>query len=42
MASAIVLVLFVTPWTLPGLAIDAVLLWAALVQSWQPTPFLGR
>ncbi len=41
-ASAIVLVLFVTPWTLPGLAIDAVLLWAALVQSWQPTPFFGR
>jgi len=41
-ASAIVLVVFVTPWTLPGLAIDAVLIWATLVQGWQPTPFYGR
>jgi hypothetical protein len=41
-ASAIVLVLFVTPWTLPGLAIDAVLLWATLLRDWQPTPFFGR
>jgi hypothetical protein len=41
-ASAIVLTLFVTPWTAPGLAIDAVLLWATLVQGWQPVPFLGR
>jgi hypothetical protein len=39
--SAIVLVLFVTPWTLPGLAIDAVLLWATLVRGWLPTPFFG-
>ena len=41
-ASAIVLLLFVTPWTLPGLAIDALLLWATLVAGWRPTPFLGR
>ena len=40
-SSAMVLVLFVTPWTLPGLLIDAVLLWAALARSWQPTPFFG-
>jgi len=40
-ASAIVLVLFVTPWTLPGLAIDAVLLWATLVQGWHPTRSFG-
>jgi hypothetical protein len=40
--SAIVLILFVTPWTLPGLAIDAVLLWATLVGGWRPTPFFGR
>jgi hypothetical protein len=42
MASAIVLTLFVTPWTLPGLAIDAVLPWATLVAGWHPTPFFGR
>jgi hypothetical protein len=41
MASAIVLVIFVTPWTLPFLAIDALLLWATLVQGWHPTPFFG-
>ncbi len=41
-ASAIVLTIFVTPWTLPGLAIDAVLLWATLAQGWRPTPFFGR
>ena len=40
-ASAIVLVIFVTPWTLPFLALDALLLWATLVQSWHPTPFFG-
>ena len=40
-ASAIVLLLFVTPWTLPGLAIDAVLLWATLVRGWYPAPFFG-
>ena len=33
--------LFITPWTLPGLAIDAVLLWATLVRGWRPTRFLG-
>ena len=42
MASAIVLTLFITPWTLPGLAIDAVLLWATLVRGWRPTRFVGR
>jgi hypothetical protein len=42
MASAIALVVFITPWTLPFLAIDAVLLWATLVQGWHPIPFFGR
>jgi hypothetical protein len=41
-ASAMVLTIFVTPWTLPGLAIDAVLLWATLVRGWRPTRFVGR
>lgn len=41
LASAIVLTLFATPWTLPGLVIDAVLLWATLVAGWHPTPFSG-
>ncbi len=40
-ASAIVLVVFVTPGTLPGLAIDAALLWAVLSGA-RPTPFFGR
>jgi hypothetical protein len=40
-ASAIVLTLFITPWTVPGLAVDAILIWATLVQGWQPTPFFG-
>ncbi len=40
--SAIVLVLFVTPWTLPGLAIDAALAWAVLGRHWRPTPLIGR
>jgi hypothetical protein len=40
--SAVVLILFVTPWTLPGIAIDAVLLWATLVQDWRPAPLFGR
>lgn len=35
-ASAIVLVMFVTVWTLPFLAIDAVLLWATFIQGWEP------
>jgi hypothetical protein len=35
-ASAIVLVVFVTPSTLLFLAVDAVLLWATLVRGWQP------
>jgi hypothetical protein len=41
-ASGIVLVMFVTPWTLPGLAIDAVLLFATLVRGWRPTPSSSR
>ena len=41
-ASAIVLVLFITPSTVPGLAIDAVLLWAVLARKWRPTPVFGR
>ena len=40
-ASAVVLVIFVTPWTLPFLVIDALLLWATFVQSWRPIPFFG-
>ena len=41
-ASAVVLVLFVTPWTVPGLAIDAVLLWAVLGRDWRPAPLMAR
>lgn len=41
-ASAAVLILFITPWTLPGLAIDGVLLFATLVRGWRPTPYSGR
>ena len=41
-ASAIVLTIFITPWTLPGLAIDAVLLLATLIGGWRPTPLFGR
>ena len=41
-SSAMVLVLFVTPWTLPGLAIDAVLLWAVLARKWRPAPLIRR
>jgi hypothetical protein len=40
-ASAIVLVLFITPGTIPGLAIDAVLLWAVLARKWRPAPLIG-
>lgn len=40
-ASAIMLVgLFSAP-AVPGLAIDVVLVWAALARSWQPRPVLG-
>jgi hypothetical protein len=38
-ASAIVLIVFATPWTLLGLAIDAVLLVATFVRAWRPTPY---
>jgi hypothetical protein len=41
-ASAIVLVLLFAPGTVPGLAIDAVLLWAVLARKWRPTPLIGR
>jgi hypothetical protein len=41
-ASAIMLILFVTPWTLPGLAIDTVLLVATLVRGWRPTTSSAR
>ena len=41
-ASAIVLVMFITPGTIPGLAIDALLLWAVLARTWRPTPLIGR
>jgi hypothetical protein len=41
LASATMLVgLFSLP-AVPGLAIDAVLVWAVLVRSWQPTAILG-
>lgn len=40
-SSAIVLVFFVTPWTVPFLVIDAVLLWATVVRRRHPTPFFG-
>ena len=40
--SAVVLILFVTPWTLPGLAIDAVMLWATLAWGWRPASIFGR
>ncbi len=41
-ASAVVLLLFMTPWTIPGLAIDAVLAWAVLRRHWRPAPLIGR
>lgn len=40
-ASAMLLVVFVTPWTVPFLAIDALLLWATILQNWRPVPFFG-
>ena len=41
-ASAILLVVFVTPWTLPGIAIDLVLVWAVAVRGRRPAPILHR
>jgi hypothetical protein len=41
-ASAAALVLFVTPATVPGLVIDAVLLWAVFARNLSPTPLMGR
>lgn len=40
-ASAVMLVLFVTPATLPGLAIDGALLWAVGVRGWRPRRLAG-
>lgn len=36
LASAMQLAIFFHPWLIVGLAIDATLLWAALVQHWTP------
>jgi hypothetical protein len=41
-ASAVALALFPTPGTVPGLVIDAVLLWSVLALAWSPTPLIGR
>ena len=41
-ASAATLVLFITPGTVPGLVVDAVLLWAVLGRGWKPAPLVGR
>lgn len=40
-ASATLLVGLLSPAAVPGLAIDAVLVWAVLARSWQPTAILG-
>lgn len=40
-ASAVVLVLYVTPATLPGLAIDAGLVWSVGVRGWRPKRLIG-
>ena len=41
LASATMLVGLLSVAAVPGLAIDAVLAWAVLARSWQPTPSLG-
>jgi hypothetical protein len=41
-ASAVLLLLFATPATLPGLAIDAALAWSVGVRGWRPAPVVGR
>jgi hypothetical protein len=41
-SSAVVLIVFFAPEALPGLAIDALVLWAALARGWRPTPLFGR
>ncbi len=41
-ASAIVLVVYITLGTVPGVVVDALLVWAVLVAGWRPTPFFGR
>jgi hypothetical protein len=40
-ASVVVLGLFYQPWLTLGVAIDVVLLWAVLVQSWTPATLEG-
>ncbi len=43
LASATILVGLISLPAVPGLAIDAILVWAVVVPSWQPTPVLdGR
>jgi hypothetical protein len=42
LASAAVLVIALTAWTLPGIAVDAALLCLTLGGGWRPTPFFGR
>jgi hypothetical protein len=41
-ASAVMLIAFGTPWTLPGIAVDAALLWAIVVQAWTPAALRSR
>jgi hypothetical protein len=40
-ASAVALVVLITPGTVPGLVIDCVVLWAVLARGWRPTPLIG-
>lgn len=40
--SAVMLIAFATPGTLPGIAVDAVLLWAIVVQAWTPAALRSR
>ncbi len=40
-ASLALLVLFFQPWLILGVAIDAVLLWTALIAAWSPTALAG-
>jgi hypothetical protein len=40
-ASAVMLVLFVTPATLPGLVVDGLLIWAVGVRGWRPKRLIG-
>jgi hypothetical protein len=40
-ASAVLLVAFATPWTLPGLAIDAFVALAVVFRGWRPVRLVG-